>query len=467
MFLEKILRIKQTLAFRLTFWYATIFTVSALGAFLIFYFTISSIIQDNIDEELLNDLVEFSSILAIKGDDSVATEMDIEAESDGVDKIFFRLVNTKGGVLGSSNMSSWEDVDISRESIEHVSISGAHVFKTISLSAYPHHVRILYGQISQGKILQIGKSLEDYEKFLETLQEIFGSTLAVLMVFSTLTGWFMARRALSGVEEVTRIALDMSKGAFEQRVQVKAGSYEIERLANAFNRMLDRIQELVAGMKEVTDDIAHDLKTPIARIRGRAESELISGKSGGGCQGLAADTIEECDGLLQMINTMLEISETETGVTEFARKEVDILQVIQKACELFQPISEHKGITIILKSPDRVFVSGDLNSLQRMIVSLLDNAIKYTPSRGNVTISLFDDNKQVVITIHDTGIGISQKDLPHIFKRFYRCEASRSEPGFGLGLSLALAIVRAHGGDFAVASTPGEGSIFTVNLPKA
>lgn len=341
------------------------------------------------------------------------------------------------------------------------------MFETLSVPGRPHKVRTVYGAIGPGKILQIGQSLEDDARFLEAFREVFGTSMVVILFFSALIGWFMARRALSGVEEVTQTALDISKGAFDRRVQVRAKGDEIEQLASAFNRMLDRIHELMTGMREVTDHIAHDLKTPITRIRGLAESELNTGKSSDKCQELAADTIEECDYLLQMINTMLEISETEAGVAEFAKEEVDMVGVIRDTCELFRPIAENKGVRFISKLPNRALVLGDIHGLQRMIVNLLENAIKYTPSRGTVTISLHDDKGQIVMAIHDTGIGISEGDLPHIFKRLYRCDTSRSQPGFGLGLSLAMAVVRAHGGDITATSRLGEGSTFKVILPRS
>ncbi|OIN95192.1 MAG: hypothetical protein AUJ48_03730 [Deltaproteobacteria bacterium CG1_02_45_11] len=466
MFLKKILKIRHTLAFRLTLWYASTFTLSSFGAFLIFYIIISSIIQERTDQGLLNDLAEFSSILELKGDNSLAAEMNIEAESDGEGKIFFRLLDPKGDEIASSNMSSWRGVGIGRIALTRVLGGEHHAFETLSWQGQPHKARIVYGVIGPGKIMQIGRSLEDDARFLAAFREVFGTSMIGIMFFAALIGWFMAKRALSDVEEVTQAALDISKGAFDRRVRVRAKGDEIVQLATVFNRMLDRIYELVTGMREVTDNIAHDLKTPVARIRGLAESELNAGKSNDNSQNLAADIIEECDYLLQMIDTMLELSETEAGVAELAKEKVDIVGVIQGACELFSPIAENKSVSLISKAANRRFVSGDIRGLQRMIVNLLENAIKYTRPGGTVTISIHDADDQIVIAVHDTGVGISKDDLPHIFKRLYRCDTSRSQPGFGLGLSLAVAIAKAHGGDITVTSTPGEGSIFTVNLPS-
>ncbi len=467
MCLEKILKIRRTLAFRVTLWYAIVFSISSIGAFFIFYMIMKNIINDRIDQELLNDLAEFSSISKLKGDESLKSELIIEAESDGVEKVFFRLLDPAGKEMATSDMSSWRSAGIGRSALEQVMQSQNHVFETLSLPDRPYNVRIVYGAIGPGKILQIGLSLEEEARFFGVFREVFILGITTIVVFSGVIGWLMAKGALIGVEEITNTAIEISQGAFETRVQVKAKGGEIAQLAEAFNRMLDRIQELVKGLKELTENIAHDVKTPITRIRGLAESELSKGKPNDLFQSFAADIIEECDSLLQMINTMLAISEAEAGISGIFQKQVDLIPIIRKALELFRPLAEEKGIHLVSQASGSAYVWGDIHRLQRMIVNLLENAIKFTHFGGSVTVSINEENEQILIAVHDTGIGISKDDLPHIFKRLYRCDASRSEPGFGLGLSLAQAIVKSHGGDIKAESTPGKGSTFTVSLPWA
>jgi signal transduction histidine kinase len=183
---------------------------------------------------------------------------------------------------------------------------------------------------------------------------------------------------------------------------------------------------------------------------------------------MAASTIEECDRLLDTINTMLMISKTESGLDKLTRKEIDLPGLVREACELFEPAAEDKRIILSHDVPDKKYVVGDHRMIQRMFSNLLDNAIKYTPSGGAVGVSLSEsDGSNIIITVKDTGIGISPEDLPRIFNRFYRCDQSRSKPGIGLGLSLARAIARAHGGDITVTSRLKEGSTFTITLPKS
>ena len=289
--LKNLHRLRHSLAFRLTLWYAAIFAISSLTAFLAFCFLISSVIHTRTDQDLLNELTEFSSLFALKGIEEVKTQMILEAQSDGIDKIFFRILTPEGEELGSSNMSSWDD-DIGRGGIALKRLAGDidHVFETLTIPERQHRMRILYGIIGAGKILQIGYSMEDDDLFMEAFREIFGTTTAVLIAFAALVGWFMARRALGGVGEITRTAMEISNGALERRVPVRTGGDEIDRLATAFNNMLDRIHALIAAMREMTDNIAHDLRSPITRIRGIAEMTLTTGKSINEYEIMAANT---------------------------------------------------------------------------------------------------------------------------------------------------------------------------------
>jgi signal transduction histidine kinase len=167
-----------------------------------------------------------------------------------------------------------------------------------------------------------------------------------------------------------------------------------------------------------------------------------------------------------MINTMLMISKTESGVDKLSHEEIDLAALVSEACELFNPTAEDKGVSLNCDVPKRSHFLGDTQMTQRMISNLLDNAIKYTPSGGSVTVSITENETDVLVSVKDTGCGISPDDLPRIFERFYRCDQSRSQSGIGLGLSLARAIARAHGGDITAISLPNQGSTFTVNLPR-
>ena len=467
MLFDKLRRIRRTLAFRLTVWYAGIFTVSSLLAFFFFYLQIVSIVRERTDEELLEELEEFSIHLASRGVEDFKQFLVQEAKDEGEKKIFFRLLNPDGKESASSDLSSWGHLNVNRPALQRITEGAKPVFETITVEGRRHKARVVYGRIGPGAILQIGMSLEDDDEFVAEFREIFGATLAVVMALAALLGWFMARGALKNVEEVTRTARAISASDLEQRVPVKGQADEIDRLATTFNDMLDRIQTLVTETKEMTENIAHDLRSPITRIRGMAEMALTTGKAIEEYEAAAASTVEDCDRLLEMINTMLYISQTEATAGKLLTEEVDMTGVVRNACELFQPVAEDKGVKLVVEISSDLRVRGVLQGLQRMLANLIDNALNYTPSPGTVIVSVRGDEKAGIIAVKDTGIGISEDELPHIFRRFYRCDRSRSLPGTGLGLTLVEAIVHAHRGRIVVTSTPNVGTTFTVTLPAA
>jgi signal transduction histidine kinase len=214
----------------------------------------------------------------------------------------------------------------------------------------------------------------------------------------------MARRALSGVAVITQTARQISGGDLDKRVSVKARGDEIDQLGTTFNQMLDQIETLLRGMKEMSENIAHDLKSPVTRIRGIAEVNLTTGASVNEYENMTASIVEECDRLLDMINTMLMISKTEAGISELKPEIFDIATVIRDACDLFHPMAEEKNVIMTCTVPDTINLKGDVRMIQRMIANLLDNAIKYTPSGGSVDISVKGGNEQSIITVKDSGI---------------------------------------------------------------
>ena len=464
---KKLADIRHTLAFRLTLWYAGIFMLSAAVAFFFFYLLITSVMQQQTDQALSSEVRTLASILSTQGPEAVKRQAFMQAQAAGEKKIFFRLLNITGEVFSSSNMSYWRDIGINRVAIKRLVDSRTPIFDTISVPDRKHKIRILYAVIGPGMILQMGQSMENHTRIIEVFRKVFITTMVIIFVLAVLVGWFMARRALGGVEAVTRTARRISEGSLEKRVPVKKRADEIDQLALTFNQMLDRIEILVTGIKEMSDNIAHDLKSPITRIRGIAEVSMTSDASLKEYEAMAAGTIEECDRLLDMVNTMLMISRTEAGVNNRDCQKLDISGLVRDACDIFQSPAEDKGLTMVYNGPEQISIYGDIRLIQRMVANLLDNAIKYTPAGGKIEVTVARDSDQSVqITVKDNGSGIARQDLEHIFERFYRCDPSRSQAGTGLGLSFARAVARAHRGDIAVVSTPGEGSTFTVRLPQ-
>ena len=465
----RMIRLPRTLAFRLTLWYGTIFSLSSCLAFLFFYVLITTNLRQQLDSRLSEKISEFEAIYNLQGLEEVKVAALIESQAAGEKKIFFRLLYASGVAFSSSNMSYWQEIGINRNAVGQLVEGRSRAYETLTIPGRPDRVRIAYGIIGRGVVAQLGYSMENDTAFIAVFKKIFLITMSALILTAILVGWFMARRALSGVEAITRTARQISESDLSRRVPIMARHEEIDRLAVTFNQMLDRIEKLVAGIREMGDNIAHDLKSPVARIRGMAEISIEGASYDGDDLTLAGSTIEECDRLLDMINTMLMISKSDAGAGDAIMEPVNMADVVKSAVALFAPLAEDKGLCLTCETPEPLMVEGDLKMLQRAMANLVDNAIKFTPASGNIDIRGFRDMKgieRINISIKDSGVGIDNEDLPKIFNRFFRCDQSRATGGSGLGLSLARAIAHAHRGEISVVSTLGNGSVFTFCLPR-
>ena len=455
----------NTIAFKLTLWFTGIFTICSGFAFVLFYFLATQTIQAQVDQELMDNVSKFSAVIRRNGLMGARELAVVEAQAAGEKVMFFRLLYPTGEVFASSHMSYWEQVHVSENGLQTLVLNKKPVFETILIPSTKQKARILYSYVASDAILQIGIAMDFPAKFLSAFKKVFITAMGLIIIFSAVSGWLLIRKTLSGVKTITRTAQNITGKSLEARVAQTGNKDELDHLAATFNAMLDRIEELVKSIREMSDNIAHDLKTPIARIRGFAELSLIQEENLEDFRAMASNTIEESDRLLDMINTMLVISKAEAGEGEFDFKKTNLSLMIKDACDLFAPLAEDKNIRFDTTIEEQIFIVADTKMLQRAFSNLLDNAIKYTLENGTINVIVFKDNNCITIRIEDTGIGIEKKYLEKIFQRFYRAESSRTSEGTGLGLSFARTIVRQHKGDIIVNSFPGRGSVFEMTLP--
>ena len=287
-----------------------------------------------------------------------------------------------------------------------------------------------------------------------------------MILISLAGGAFLAFRALRPIRDLIQTTQSIvNTGKMDARVPIGRTGDELDELTGLFNRMLERIESLIKGMREALDNVAHDLRTPMTRLRGIAETTLQSDQGREHYEEALADCLEESERVLTLLNTLMDISEAETGTMKLSLAPVNISDLIEDTVGLYEYVAEDKNITISVNCAKNIAMTADRNRMRQVLANLVDDAIKYTPSGGSISIDAYHEQDQTVILVKDTGVGIPPEDIPKIWDRLYRGDKSRSQPGLGLGLSLVKAVVEAHKGRIEVHSVPGGGSAFTLYFP--
>ncbi|QPJ63370.1 MAG: HAMP domain-containing histidine kinase [Candidatus Nitronauta litoralis] len=456
----------KTLVFRLTLFYGVLLIIFSIGIYFWATQSTSQFYLQNVDDRLQNALMELQEEYEDEDLEELREEFREEGEEQGQLKMFFRLITPDKRNLVSSNLTAWSDLPAPQSEFENLQ-SGEPQWSSINLPSRDTPVRILTIRLPDGNILQAGVDLGEGGKMLVRFDSVLLALLLFMLIFGSLTGGWVLHNALGGVRRVTETALQIGQYNLEARVPIENKAEEIDQLAQAFNSMLNRIASLIEELKEVSDNIAHDLKRPVTRIRGIAEHVLIQPETTEEMKEVTGIMIHECDRLVGTINTMLEISRLEAiGKVEFMET-VNLSALCRNAVELFEPVAEDKGLRIALEVPDTpILLKGNPTQLQRALANIIDNALNYS-NQGTITVSLKSSDGTIQVVIADEGVGIPTEIQSKIFERFFRGDSSRSEQGTGLGLSLVHAIVLAHGGRVDLESHPGTGSRFVLVFPSS
>ncbi len=318
--------------------------------------------------------------------------------------------------------------------------------------------------------VQIAAPMDDFEEALDYFRWVLVLSSPLLLVMASLGGYWMSRRALRPVDEITRAAQIISSHNLSSRLAVPETRDELQRLSETLNGMLGRLEAAFKRITQFAADASHELRTPVALTRTTAELSLRKPRSEAEYRESLARILNEMEKTSSLIENLMLLARADSGFEALRRVELNLDDLFREACKEGRTLAEAKGITFSERIDNTpVGIAGDPQALQRLFLILMDNAVKYTPPGGQITASVTSSNGFAVAEIRDTGIGIGQADLPHIFERFYRADKARSheEGGAGLGLSIGRWIAEAHGGAIEVESSPGQGSVFRVRIPLA
>jgi heavy metal sensor kinase len=347
---------------------------------------------------------------------------------------------------------------------------GIPVYETVKGDG-PYPVRILTHPVIEGgrviSLVQVGMSLESMINTRQRFLLIMAAVLPIGLLLAGGGGWLLARRALKPVDRITAAAQSISGEHLKERLQETGMDDELDRLAKTLNDMLARLEGAFVQVRQFSADASHELQTPLTILKGELEVALRSSRSPEEYRQVLTSGLEEIDRIIRLVEGLLLLSRADAGVLRMDHQTVPLEDLLKEVYDHIKVLADKQSIELSLGPLSPVTVQGDYEHLRRLIMNLVDNAIKYTPSKGRVDLSCVAEDDWARITVSDTGVGLSPEDQERVFQRFYRVEPARSKEGEGTGLGLCIArsIAEAHGGRIEVVSLPGQGATFTVFLP--
>ena len=290
----------------------------------------------------------------------------------------------------------------------------------------------------------------------------------IVVIFSTIGGWFLAKVSLQPVDDITRSAQEITAHNLSRRLPMPLANDEIARLTATLNQMIERLEASFIQIRQFTADASHELRTPLAILMGELEVALRSPKSAEQYRNIMVSAQEEVSRLSQVVRNLLELSKAESGQVKIDTEKLNISSLLSDICEDIELLAEEKNQKLETKIEPNVMILGDRVRLHQAFLNIVENSVKYTPERGSILVRLLRESGKAVLRVSDTGIGIPEEDLPHIFDRFYRVDKARSQDvqGNGLGLAIVKWIIEAHHGTITVESIAGKGTIFTVRFKE-
>ncbi len=442
-------RLVRTHAFRLAALYFLVFALSVVGVLFFVYWVTADFIERQTEATLSAEVTGLAEQYAQRGLSGLVQIVAARSAGDRGDGMLYLVTNPQGRPL-AGNITDWPAGVPVRPGLLsfHLDIRANGYLER-------HPARGILFAIPDGFRLLVGRDISDAEAYRARIKTTLLWSALVALAIGVLGGTVMSRNMLRRVERVNRTAERVVAGDLSDRVPRVGTDDEFDQLAANLNGMLDQIERLMTGMREVTDNVAHDLKTPLARLRARLELALLGPQDGVAQSEAIRAAIDEADRLLATFNALLGIAEAEAGVDGRGER-LDVAEIVSAAVELYEPLAEERALALRFDGAPGTIIDGNRHLLSQAVANLLDNALKYGGDGGEIAVTVRPHGGCAVIEVADRGPGIPEADRDSVFDRFVRLEPSRSSPGNGLGLSLVRAVARRHGGAVALAdSFPG------------
>jgi hypothetical protein len=435
----RLLDVFRTATFRLAFAYLCLFGVSVLLLLGFIYWRTTGFMAAQADETInaevqgLNEQYKRRGLLGLR-------TIIVERLSRPGQRSLYLL--TIGDNVLAGNLSEWprDTIETAPGWINFTYERGTEEDKELRPG------RAMRFPMRGGFRLLVGRDVGELNAIEGAVRSTLLTALSITALFGIAGGVLISRNVLRRLEDINRTSREIMSGNLSRRIPVQGSGDELDDLAHNLNRMLEQIERLMMGMREVADNIAHDLRTPLNRLRNKLEGALIGNLPREETMTALESAIGEADGLISTFNSLLLIAEAETGAHRDTLEPVDLSEVIHDIADLYEPAAEDRGIALKFVAKSKVMVQGNRSLLARAAANLVENALKFTPQNGAVTVSAWRDprDRKAKFSVRDTGPGIPEDDRERVLDRFVRLERSRNTPGSGLGLSLVSAVARMH-----------------------
>ncbi len=456
---------KKSFVVRLTFWYTFIFVISFFILFAVAYYFISETIKDNDREDISIELNELKLKYQEGGIDALKEELDFEILVTGSNLYFVRVADQRNETVYMNFPAKSSQTDFKR--IESAAVMGDRKWIMLPVADSRHHWEILSGSLNNGCIIQVGKSTELRSGFLNKFSGVIAWVIVIMIVTGFTGGAVIAKRAIRPVRTlINELKSKYVVSSGEPLLPVKEPGNEFEELAAMFKSILNKNELLIDELRSALDNIAHDVRTPVTRLKGLAELAIHSEPDVNTLRDALHKCMEESEQITTILNTLIAITAVESGVMKLEVGETNLTELIKQVVELYNFVAGEKNIFMTTNLPDTLMANIDVNKMRQLFANIIDNAVKYTPDGGRVTIEAYKGKDEIIVNIKDTGFGIPSEEIPRIWDRLYRGDKSRSQKGLGLGLSIVKAIIQAHNGYIEVTSKTGNGSVFSIHIPQ-